>query len=431
MTIYLTLLIMTLLGVMFFDARPQRFGALRRRGCGSCAGTIFYWLTGLIFFIVAGLRFRLGVDTIIFEIKLAPDELLPQNLNFREPGVLMLRRLTYIFGNSILFYQLVIAFWINLSVFAFGWRYRERLGYRLFLFIALYLVLAYMPLNFETARQGAAIGFLLWAWPLFEKRKWIGFTLLTACGALFHYASLIMILLPLCTISPLKYLYSSRRNILITAVCCIIAGYLLNWFLFVWLPPKNLLGVALSEKLDNHAGYTALMKALNWKGIAGYLIRTALYPAMALLLMRRRDTGALTGIYFALSGLGSHFIGRFYWPFCFFCFAATVEAVAMYRNRLPLWLWLLVFAPLAALTIRQYTGQQTWRDGSRHRTYELYGPYNTWFNPQRDTVRENAAFDLYPFHEEELGKKALDSMTPPNAGTVTRRPTQTETDRND
>ena len=154
----------------------------------------------IILILIAGLRYRVGTDTLIytdeyFNFKtlnaLSIDDLL-SHTRYR-PGWIVLTSFFKTIGASLYVYQICIAAIINVSIVYFLKQKVENF----FSAILIYYVVMYVFFNMEIVREAIAISIFLYAYVGLEKGKRIKYFLLFFLAFSFHEAAIIMLLIPL------------------------------------------------------------------------------------------------------------------------------------------------------------------------------------------------------------------------------------------
>lgn len=152
--------------------------------------------------LLAGLRYRIGTDTIsyadfyttvpdIFSLKLSDFV----NTRFA-PLCFLLFSISKTICSDFVFFQLVISFIVNYTIFWFIQRYgRNRF---VFTFLLMYFLTSYYMLNCEVLRESLAICVFIYSIPFLLDKKYIQYYLLCSVAILFHYGAVILLIFPLC-----------------------------------------------------------------------------------------------------------------------------------------------------------------------------------------------------------------------------------------
>ncbi|MDE6295236.1 MAG: EpsG family protein [Muribaculaceae bacterium] len=379
--VYVALISVSLAGMAIYDGRSERR-----------SGLILYGVLCLMTALVAGLRFRLGMDTVFDEVMLREDafssesKLMQLNSRF-SPVYLVIVRIVRMFSQSMWPVQTVISLWTGVSVFLFGYLNRREIGGRLFLYALLYLLLLYIPLNFESSRQGMAIGFFLFAWYNLRRGRYRVFIALCICASLCHRFAIVTLLFAICEAPWYVRMVSGRVSMAIAVAVATVTGFAVRYFIVDVLPGIVADYPYLSLFADSYSDYLQTIN-LNWRGVAGVVIVTIIYPVLAELLLRRVNVAVQTAVLVVCVGIGLNLMLRVYFFLGLICLLEVVRCVAFRRSMMTVYMWVLSFLPLVFVSIYRYSGRQVWADGSLHRDYEYYWPYTSVLNPERDICRE-------------------------------------------
>lgn len=397
---YVILAILTIAGMWLWDGRQDRPG---RRSAEMC-----YWILCVLYAAVAGLRYRIGVDTVQYEMELSVvppvSEFNPATFAMRyEPGIIILTGITRMFTPWIWPVQLICALWVNTAVFIFGKRMTERW----FLFAGLYLLCAWLNMNFEVMREGVAIGFFLLAWPYFKRGEWWRYYLMIVGGILFHYSAVVLLLLPLFRMPYLRKIYESPRVSSSLMVVALLLGVFIPWGgIFEWLSGLTFLPDSIAEIFKKyHTDYFVLRHGLNLWGITGYLVKFVLYPLSAVLLLRRRSLPVFAGLLLLLLGIQIEPVRRLSNYFLPFLLAVTVNMVEAKRSKMSLGCWILAFVPLIFFTLRGYDGRRVLSTGKEVGSYVVYCPYSSWIERGLDIDREQYILEVGGYYDHYDVKK--------------------------
>lgn len=160
----------------------------------------WYRLLLIIFILVAGLRYRLGGDTInylrIFHQEtpyigdLSFDEFFESRI---EPLFYLLNVIVKSFGGKFYIVQLIQAFIVNGLVFSY---IKKHSSYP-FICLFFYSLWMYFFYNFEEMRASLSVAICLYANDYILEKKWLKGYSLYFVGTMFHYSTIILLLTPL------------------------------------------------------------------------------------------------------------------------------------------------------------------------------------------------------------------------------------------
>lgn len=403
---YILLLISTLVGIAVYDGSRHTLPGRRTAFIVLC----------LLYSLVAGLRFRTGVDTVTYEFLyccLNPKYLtLESFLSVEcEPGFKVLAVIFGLVSRSPWPLFLTLALWINISVFLFAWRQREAVGQRIFLFIALYLLMAYIPMNFEIIRQAAAVSFLLWAFPSLKSRRYLSYYLWIAGAIFFHISAVVLIALPLLDAEGVRRPLSSLKFLLPASLLLLAASWMFDRYVLIWIAGQSWLPDVVRVKSRDYILLYQHIGGLNLNGMLGMIVKTAVYPAAALWLTRRdsfRLEHALVavGLLLVFSGVCFRPLMRFVYYFLPFFIVVMARGVSELRRRYSAWLVTAAFLPLIFLILYGYCGRHVWFDGKMHSSYEVYWPYRNVITGEKDYLRDRAMLKISGM-DCELSQKVI------------------------
>ncbi len=188
MLIYLIIIILLLLLSYFYDLKNKK----RNKN-------FWYFFLLFLFIIIAGVRYRIGGDTIIY-MRMYSDipefsDLIYGNYSFttEDPLWIFFCSFLRIFSKDFVLLQLTIAAIVNTSVFLFI----KRFSRFVFSSLLLYFCLFYLNLNTEIIRESLAISLFLYAVAFYVNRKWLKYYIIAVIAFLFHSSAIILFFLPL------------------------------------------------------------------------------------------------------------------------------------------------------------------------------------------------------------------------------------------
>ncbi len=158
-----------------------------------------YIITFLIITVVAGLRYKIGSDTLAYmdEYKYYPDIFHLTNYNYKDirDDVLwvVFCSLCKSISDSYFFMQFIHAFLINSVFFYFIYKNTK---YR-FTAVFFYYILGFLYFNTEILRESMAVSVFLISLSSFYKKKWVQYYILVTVATLFHSSALITFIFPL------------------------------------------------------------------------------------------------------------------------------------------------------------------------------------------------------------------------------------------
>ena len=211
---------------------------------------LWYYIVLIILILLAGLRYRLGVDTVRYIYSFY--HIIPRIDGYsissfigawHEPLFSLLNKIVYDLGGKFWIVQLICAFITNVLLFKFF----KRNSRYLFSCILLYFIWVYSDFNAEEVRAGIAYAICLYSNDLYLKRKWLKATALVilACG--FHSSAVIVLITPILMNLRLNFL-----SVSIILVSLVVGYYVKEHFsslVYALSYNENLL-----EKAQDYAG---------------------------------------------------------------------------------------------------------------------------------------------------------------------------------
>jgi hypothetical protein len=238
--IYIIILLFLLLFSIHYDVNNYRVSNT----------LIFFWW--LIFVLLAGLRYRVGGDTISYMIyyEKVPDL---KHLNFNylisneyQPLWIILCSLCKSITKGFTFFQIIHAIILNSVIFYF---IRKNTSY-FFTGILFYFIFYYLYFNTEILREALAVSVFLLSLKYFFSEKWLMYYILCFVAFMLHLSAVILFFLPL-----FKTIWTNRSYIILSVI-------LLTLFILF----KNY----ISNNLINYIPYEAIrIKATNLMGALG------------------------------------------------------------------------------------------------------------------------------------------------------------------
>ena len=258
--IYILVLVLLLLGAVFFESNGKR------------RGNKYYWFCYLVMVLVFGLRYRVGGDTFNYILKYS---VMPPLSDLRISDVLLMQ-VEPAFATLMAFFkqytdkfygvQLVESAFVNFIWFKL---ISERTK-RKYLGIILFFLMYSFYFNTEIMREGIAVGIFVLAYKRLENGSLLKYYGILSIGILFHFSCLFMLLVPLFR----KYALNLKRTCLIIALVLFISTMAQSLF--------HLFGGYLAEKVSNNTGYY-----FSIYGIIASALKFVLFPYWIMLLYRR------------------------------------------------------------------------------------------------------------------------------------------------
>lgn len=346
----------------------------------------------IAFVCLAGLRYRIGLDTIRYEshFEYAPSLSTMAWSDIFEgefaPLYMLLQALTKEISDNFYLLQFVQAFIVNLSVFRFLKRNTKAVYFSLFL----YFLLIYHNFCFEVMREALAVSMFLFSWESYKTGKWIKYLFFVILALGFHPSAIVLLLLPVVKIFNLnKYLSMSPRLFIIAPVV-VLLGFIIQRTFFDYFLLLDLQD-SISERISNYSTSDYGRQTLNYLGIITTVLFRVLFPYYVINHMR-------TGLYSSKGLLEVMVV-------LFACFSLlSIPITIFYRLVNYMYLFAVVlyadffnelhnhsfssrfsfFIPLILITLWAFTGKE-----GHARVYNRYLPYSSIITKDTDAKRES------------------------------------------
>lgn len=406
--IYIVVLLLMFMGVYAYDLRRQKQFF-----------NISYWGLCVILIIIAGLRYRIGTDSVVYEKGYEDVPLLWEITKFNfsstryEPGFVMLESVTRSFSDDFMWFQFLHAIIVNVVVF---WFILKNTSNR-FLCLTFYFIALYLNLNTQVLRESIAVALFLLAWPSFRDGKWLQYYLIVAFALLFHVSATVLLFLPLFCLPGIREAFVFGKRTLIISAVLMVAGLIIQSQFSAFF---SLLAVTqtMVDRVHEYSSNVFGTTRLNIFGMVSTILKFCLYPAVALYFLNqqykigkrkklskmareeRRNYNArsrwemmvVLGIYFSIFSLTIFIFGRYYNYFGMFCLAAVANwifsrlRIGKKTYRLQFAYWVAILIPFYLLNFYSYYVPAN-KSGTL-KEYIIYYPYSSRLNPEIDPDRE-------------------------------------------
>lgn len=380
--------------------------------CQNRQGRLFWYVVMMVLLIlVAGLRYRIGVDSIRYENYYEHLHTLTnlRSGDFKDtrfaPLYIILASACRTITSDFTLLQMVVAIIVNGTVFFFFYKNTPHI----FLATTFYYICLYLNLNTEVVREALAVCIFLWAWPFFRKGQWLIYYLFCVLAFFFHVSALVMVLLPIFWIPGIRWFFTFGRQTYFIVLALIAVGFFVQIYFFDFIKAiaftENMAERAEVYKESDLGGNT-----LNITGALGEVFKLMLYPFLALYFLNKgkskqaldSDSGllkmemmTLMSIYTAALTLGIAILSRYQNYFMFFAIAAVSTCVfselpgkGRKRYRIKFVMWVAVLLPLFAMQFYSLYFSNFNKSGTL-KNYMAYYPYYHRMDPQEDPDREN------------------------------------------
>lgn len=273
--IYFVVLILLLLLSIYYDIN------------GKVKNTKFWYRFMLVVFIlIAGLRWRVGIDTPNYIMRFyyvypTLDDFSFENYGIgRDPLFVLINSIVKTFGGRFYIVQLIQATIVNVLVF----KYIKKHSKYFFTCIMFYFAFFYSEYNMEIMRGGLSIVICLFANDYILDKKWLKGYLLYCLALMFHLQTLILFVLPL-----LFFMRLNKTGIAILAGAFLIAG-ILNILIGDYLSMLEMVSEAGANKAENYMNSGYGEQRHNLKYITVMYIPDIFYSILSLYYIKKKDS---------------------------------------------------------------------------------------------------------------------------------------------
>lgn len=396
--IYLIVLFLIMLCVYAFDLRKHRqFEPL-------C-----YWGFFVVFVVIAGLRYRIGTDSIVYERDYENIPMIWELSKFKfasvryEPGFMVFASIPRSVSSDFTLLQFFHAAVVNLVFF---WFIKNNSTHK-FLCLAFYFLILYLNLCMQVLREALAVCLFLLAWPSFRDGIWWKYYILVVLAFFFHTSAIVLWFLPFFCLPGIRSLFViGKRTLLICLVLVLLGLFIQSRFSAVF----SALAVTdrMMDRVNEYKDTYFATGNLAIGGILMILAQVCMYPLAAAYFLyvagkskdkkkaikeSRFEMMVVAGIYFMILSLTMSIFVRYFNYFGIFCLAAVATwAFSKIRffgktYRLKMVYWCLIILPYFALNLYSYNSNAN-KSGTL-KNYMIYYPYYTRLDPQVDSNREN------------------------------------------
>lgn len=371
--------------------------------------SLTYWGFFVALVVIAGLRYRIGIDSIIYENYYDEMPAFWELEKFKfdstrlEPGFMIFASIPKAITSDFTLLQFFEAFVVNFVIF---WFIKKNTPHK-FLALSLYVIALYLNLTTQVIREALAVALFLLAWPYFRDGKWLWYYLLCLVATTIHTSALLTLLLPLACLPGVRQLFKLGWRTFFICIAIIALGFVIqtrfkDFFMMMAMNDR------MAGRAEAYSNVAAGGSVLNLFGIIHVFILYCLYPLLSIFFLRykMKDVGneeertsfnkleivVMTGIYFTMLSIPMFIMGRYFNYFGLFGIIAIskwISSKIYYRKRRfkvkPIY-WVLILIPLYFMYFQSYMAPAN-KSGTL-KTYMIYYPYVTRFNPEMIPQRE-------------------------------------------
>lgn len=371
---------------------------------------IWFVVVYIILILVAGLRYRIGVDTIRYENKFSYVPMFP-NLDFEylfdngeklEPLSALLFSISKTIFDGFYGVQLLQAAIVCILMAKFIRKHTHNIFTATFLFF----ICLYLNFTCEVMREACAVSFFLLAWDGFKERKWLKYYFFVCMAIGFHYSAIILLILPIFRMLNLDKILDHNISILLFISICVLAGIILQNSFFDYIQLIN-----INENINNRVmSYDDSVLSggrLNIYGLVSNIPKYVIYPLGAILILRKRKIPyyrdiclmSLFAIGFSVLTLWVSLFYRYnnyFMPFVIIAISSISfykkQSLIGYKIRKHTFLnWAIMMIPFVFMYIYSYMANV---GDTRYKQYSIYCPYKSVIFEEKDYDREQI-FNYY------------------------------------
>ena len=386
-----------------------------------------FWGFCILLIIIAGLRYRIGTDSIVYE---SYYETVPRlwefgNYKFQatrfEPGFIVAQSITRSISDDFTLFQFFEAIVVNVVVF---WFILKNTTHR-FLCVAFYFIFLYLNLCTQVLREAFAVSIFLLSWPFFRDGKWLQYYILAILATFFHTSAFFLLFVPVFCLPGIREIFKIGKRTIIICIGLLAIG------LYIQAQFSNLFSLMafterMVDRVNTYKDNDFSGGKLNVAGIVFQFLQYCLYPLIAVYFLNKTKVGfkikgklfkrnkqrkikaekqkverqfdrfemmVLLGVYSMMLSMTVFILGRYFNYFGLFCLACvstwafTRLKIGKKQYRLHVATWALILLPYFGFTLYSYANTEN-RAGTL-RQYMLFYPYYTRLDPQVDQEREH------------------------------------------
>lgn len=184
---------------------------------------LWYKVVLVLFILIAGLRYRIGIDTVRYLYDYYHDTPTLYSLKFGDLNIAnnplwkILNSFFYTLGAKYYIVQLVESAFVNILIF----KYVKKHTSYIFTSVLLYFLWMYASYSFEAMKAGFSMALCLFANDYFLDKKWVKFVLISLLAFLFHPSSIIITFF-----SCFTFLKINKMGLLILCITFFVGGML-------------------------------------------------------------------------------------------------------------------------------------------------------------------------------------------------------------
>lgn len=250
---------------------------------------MWYFIMLLVFILIAGLRYRLGVDSIRYErgFTFYPSlsELTSYDLflSSHQPLYMLLSATARSISEEFWVLQMLHSILVNVVVFRF-----LRLNTKnIFISILFYFIFLYNSYLFEVMRESCAVCMLLLGWEFLKKDNWKTFTIFIFLATLFHISALPLLILPILRFFRIWNHIKVNKFAIIYLLVVYFIGKFIQHMFFDYIIQLNLIE-SVTDKAYRYADTDLADSQINIFGIIESCIRQIFFPFVSCIILKKQ-----------------------------------------------------------------------------------------------------------------------------------------------
>ena len=345
---------------------------------------VLYYILCFILICYAGLRYRVGTDSFMYEEMFnyfpnLTDLKISNIFDYKlEPLYIVYISVCKSICDEYLFFQFVTALIVNVALFKFFIQNSRNP----FQCVFIYILIFYLLLNCEFMRQALAISiFYLFAFPYLKKRKYIKYYVVCLISCFIHNSIYLCLIFPL-----VYYIRLSFNKVLVISTLFFIFSLFFSIFdLLSIIIPDN---VSAAYKIIS---YSSTVNAYNLNFIILKLFELSVLLFVYFMTKKNEFSNYLIIYIFAVILSFSHDIfSRLQYvlsPIYIILLVDAIHCISKYCKIMIIrisFISLIAFFPTLIYFNHKYPG-------TRLKVYYKFFPYSSYLNPQKYTQREAIA----------------------------------------
>lgn len=277
--LYVAVLVLTLFLSSRYDFHARQRGKLG-----------WYIILLIIFILIAGLRYRIGVDTVRYDSQYRElptlSEFFTYNLSKTrfDPGYVFFNAIARSISDSFVAMQFLQAIYVNCIMFWFLKKYSSKI----FLAIFFYAIILYLNFMCEVMRESCAVVTFLLGFPYFVQGKWLKYYICAIISVLFHSSALITLVLPVLYIPIIRHIFSIGKRTPVILLFTFFVGVAVSTTLFRFIGENIEIG-SIQEKALSYGKNDLSGMVLNIFGILSVILRQVALPLLSIMIVHNRN----------------------------------------------------------------------------------------------------------------------------------------------